>query len=384
MDPPTSAIQKLRKQRDIYRDILWQMAETLGYKKGDRPNSNELLVRLKTRIAPQHVSRRRQLPIKPARSNPAPPPRRQLMPPQNGDQPSATSHRAAQSAESTEPVACIEFELSPARFMNLLGPRAQLPWSRLTKVFPVHLMIAAGSLFECCDGLMRVVGYLPTKATYAVAACLAWKLEEKAFVVKESDMFTYSAEFVVEKLHGRTGLAQMQSERLTRLSHEFKINDMLVSRGVVCFLAGDLRRVRVVDILAHKRTKQIVVEEVFLVPPNAAKRRWHVSKEVIHSAQAACNAEPFATASGAPPLASAASTATVRGTDRKASKSKTITQPEPPKLPKPPEPPKPPKPQPTAQKTPASTALKPHASAPAVLPSCGGLHMEPDTDDDDG
>ena len=299
---PAQAVVKARAQRDVYKNLLLEVAELIGFEKSDRPSRQQLVDRLKTRISPWNAkfgvkSSSPASSSSSSTSTVAPPPKQS--PPKPPAQVAATdaAHIERVKAEAKRKreelqKSVIAFDITYQRFGKAM---AVTRWAQLRKVFPSHIQLQAGRHFyDSSNVSYRIIGYLPNCKQYSVCACPAWMLEDSTHVFQHTELTSFRAEFVVSKFEGKEGIAALNAQRVRQHGAKYGV----FPGSFKLEMRGSMRTLRVNDINVNKRECPIGVVEL----PGSAQpnKEWWISPARLNEARRGTLSFVRTTSSAAP------------------------------------------------------------------------------------
>lgn len=269
---PGVKIRQLKEQRDTLKNTLWEIAELVGYKKGEQPNRGQLIARIKQRLEPYNATNKSPVAsTAPVTVSPAPKPKPPVPPP-----PLKKKHAVTR----------LEFDITYARFGACMKSKG---WDRLSKTFPPHINLKAGTYFLGDKNVaFRIVGYLATRPAFSVVVAPAWMLEDVKYVFKQGDLITYRTEWLLKRLGGADAARDIEKKRLQDHAARYGVFPQAMSNaGFKLEVANIMRVVRVVDINPAQHDRPVIIEEVIEHQPhlNPKPRRWNISTRRLNEAR---------------------------------------------------------------------------------------------------
>lgn len=331
--PPVKQTHLYKEQRDTCRNTLFEIAAMVGFAKGEKPNKDQLLQRIAQRLKPYNdlhnspppqavtsavatspASKPMAPPPRPPAPKPAPykpsnpsysgtlPPRvgataswRKPPPPKAPEVgSSAAALKAAEQAKAARALekrrreernAPVDFEYGYTRFHNLID---SAKFGNVTKVFPSHIKLTAGSRFTGDGGRpYRIIGHNPKAPAFSVVCCTSTLLEDPAYVFGLADIVCYRTECVVRKCAGSSAENDLRAERVKTNAARYGLWPAASSKeGFTLEVHGVHRSVRVVDINPRQHDRPIIIEEVPAMPHlNTIGQRWNISANRLNEAR---------------------------------------------------------------------------------------------------
>ena len=278
---PVAKIDQLKEQRDALKNTMWEVAELIGFDKGQKPNRGQLIARLKDRLKPYNDKFGSPVAVT---STLGVPPYKPSPPAYSPSIDTASKAKAIKEAAKLKRETLVEFDITAHRFGPCMYNDA---WAKLQKRFPSTIDLKAGThFFGDKNVAYRIVGYLPSKPAFGVACCPAWMLEDSSYMFKRGDLLTYRTEWVLKKLGGKDATRKLEQERVQHYSARYGVFPQAASAtGFNLEVGGLMRQVRVVDINVHQHDRPIIIEEVVTNPLNPRGKRWNISTNRLNEAR---------------------------------------------------------------------------------------------------